>query len=346
MENTQRIGKGIPGKTMIKYKNNLINNTTMLAAILSKQGRNRTFPAFFFILFSFLSGYTNTSYPDTTENVLIINSDISIKNYSLAHTGFKSVIPNPKGEINLGNKWKEKSETEKIIREASPAIIYCIGIKAYLFAQEVTNDATVIFSSIINWRRLTIKENTYGISSELLPSMQLTMYRYLFPKTNKIGVLYSKEYNEEWMQQAREDAKDIGISLVGIPINKKTNIASALKKLLKNVDAIWLTSDPVVLSKTDAVTNIFQQCNAANIPVFTYSEAFIDAGATLVISADIPTTGKQAARLTLDLLSRQEKIEKVNTPAGSHISINLKKVEENKLMLNAEALDSVNQIIQ
>lgn len=169
----------------------------MLAAIMHEQGRNRTFMAFFLILFSFLSGYTNTSYPDTTENVLIINSDISIKNYSLAHTGFKSVIPHPKGEINLGNKWKERSETEKIIRESGPAIIYCIGIKAYLFAQEVTNDATVIFSSIINWRRLTIKENTYGISSELLPSMQLTMYRYLFPKTNKIGVLYSKEYNEE-----------------------------------------------------------------------------------------------------------------------------------------------------
>lgn len=151
MENTQRIGKGIPGKTMIKYKNNLINNIPMLAAIMREQGRNRTFMAFFLILFSFLSGYTNTSYPDTTENVLIINSDISIKNYSLAHTGFKSVIPHPKGEINLGNKWKERSETEKIIRESGPAIIYCIGIKAYLFAQEVTNDATVIFSSIINW---------------------------------------------------------------------------------------------------------------------------------------------------------------------------------------------------
>ncbi|MCF6148336.1 MAG: hypothetical protein E3K37_06725 [Candidatus Kuenenia sp.] len=327
-------------------KNNQINKFPMLSALLHNQNKKHIFPAIFAILFIFLPCSTNTSFSDTTENVLIINSDMSIKNYSLAHTGFKSVIPNPKGEIDLGNKWKDEAELEKMIQKSNPAIIYCIGIKAYLFSHKLAKDTTLIFSSIINWRRLTMEENTYGISSELLPSMQLMMYRYLFPKTSKIGVLYSKEYNEEWMQLARDDAKDIGISLVGMPINKKTNIRSALKKLLKNVDAVWLTSDPLVLSKTDSVRNIFQQCDTANIPVFTYSEAFIDAGATLVISADIPTIGKQAARLTLDLLSRQKKKERVNIPAGSHISINLKKVEKNNLLLNTEALDSVNQIIQ
>ncbi|MBM4054255.1 MAG: hypothetical protein FJ264_06185 [Planctomycetes bacterium] len=327
-------------------KNNQINKYPTLSATLLNQSKKRIFPAIFAILFIVLTCSARTLFSETAENVLIINSDLSIKNYSLAQTGFKSIIPNPKGEINLGSKWKDTSEIEKRIREINPAIIYCIGIKAYLFARELKNDATLVFSSIINWRRLTLDENTYGISSELLPNVQLTMYHYLFPRTSKIGILYSKEYNEEWMNLAREDAEDIGLRLVGVPIGKKTNITSALKKLLNNVDAIWLTSDPMVLSKTDSVRDIFRQCDAADIPVFTYSEAFIDAGATLVISADIPTIGKQAARLALDLLSQKKRNEKVNTPAGSHISINLKKVQKSNLLLNTEALDSVNQIIQ
>jgi hypothetical protein len=38
--------------------------------------------------------------------------------------------------------------------------------------------------------------------------------------------------------------------------------------------------------------------------------------------------------------------EKVQHPAGSHIILNMKKVEEYGLNLNIEALDSVNEIVR
>ena len=56
-------------------------------------------------------------------------------------------------------------------------------------------------------------KNTYGVSVELLPSMQLTLYRYFFPGINKIGVVYSKDYNKEWLETVIKSAKDVGITI-------------------------------------------------------------------------------------------------------------------------------------
>ncbi|MCP5006364.1 MAG: hypothetical protein GY941_20865, partial [Planctomycetes bacterium] len=118
------------------------------------------------------------------DNVLILNSDVSINKYSLANTEFKSGVTNLIGEIDLGSKWLDEKNIKNKILEIDPDITYCIGSKAYQMAYKVGKDKNMIFSLIINWHRLTLGNNTYGISNELPQSMQLTMYRYFFPDIN------------------------------------------------------------------------------------------------------------------------------------------------------------------
>lgn len=283
---------------------------------------------------------------ETAKKILILNSDMSVSNYSLAHTGFESKVTIPSDEIDLGNKSMDETKIKNTIHKMNPDIIYCVGSKAYLMAYELAENKNIVFTSIINWRRLPLGKKTYGVSAELLPSMQLTLYRYLFPNISKIGILYSKDYNKEWLEIAVKSAKEVGIDIIKKSINKEGDIESALGNILPKVDAIWLTPDPVVLSNTESTKQLFKQIDKAGKPVFAYSEAFADLGATLIISADIPTAGIQAAGIALDLLSNQKVSERVQTPAGSHITLNLKNVGKYKIKLNEEALDSVNQIIQ
>mgnify|MGYP001601988962 CR=1 FL=1 len=278
--------------------------------------------------------------------VLILNSDISVSNYALAHTGFKSKLAVINGEIDLGSKWVDESNVKKTIHNMDPDVIYCIGSKAYLLAYEFAGNKNIVFSSIINWRRLPMSKNAYGISVELLPSMQLTLYRYFFPEINKIGVVYSKEYNKEWLETVTKSAKDVGITIFKKSISKQEDVESALKDLLPKVDALWLAPDPIVISKIDSVGEMFKQCDNAGKPVLAYNEAFADLGATLIISADITTMGGQAAGIALDLLSARKRDDKVQTPAGTNVILNLKQVEKYKIKLNEDALDSVNQIIK
>ena len=278
--------------------------------------------------------------------VLILNSDISVSNYALAHTGFKAKVAAINGEIDLGSKWVDESNVRKTIHNMNPDVIYCIGSKAYLLAYEIAENKNIVFSSIINWRRLPMGKNAYGISVELLPSMQLTLYRYFFPEVNKIGVVYSKDYNKEWLETVIKSAKDVGITIFKKSISKQEDVASALKHLLPKVEALWLAPDPIVISKIESVGEMFKQCDNAGKPVLAYNEAFADLGATLIISADITTMEGQAAGIALDLLSEQKRHDKVQPPAGTNVILNLKQVEKYKVKLNEEALDSVNQIIK
>jgi len=306
----------------------------------------RLIPPIFISTVLWCASVCGSLHAETPGNVLILNSDMSIANYSLVHTRFKSRLSGLKHEIDLGSKWTDESKISDAIRNADPDVIYCIGSKAYLLAHKLAENKHLIFTSLINWRRFPMGKNTYGISTELLPNMQLMTYRYFFPEINKIGVLYSKDYNKEWFDIAVKSAKETGIAIVGKPVNRQDEIASNLKELLPRVDALWLIPDPVALPKVELVAEIFKESDLAQKPVFTYSDTFADLGATFIISADIPTIGQQAAELAMDLLSDRKLPEKVQTPAGSHIILNLRMVEKYRIKFNTEALDSVNQIIK
>ncbi|MFQ5963506.1 MAG: ABC transporter substrate-binding protein [Candidatus Scalinduaceae bacterium] len=298
------------------------------------------------LLIMILLSLFNSEYLFARDSVIVLNSDMSIENYSLAHTEFKSMMVDLKDEIDLGSKWVNEKSIKKRIKKIDPDVIYCIGSKAYQMAYKFAKKKNLVFSLAINWRRLPMGKNTYGISNELHQGMQLMMHRYLFPDVNKIGVLYSKIYSEEWLNIAIENAKEVGIDIIGRHISESDDIESALDELLPEVDALWLTPDPIVISNVESVVKIFEQCEAVRKPVFAYNRTFANFGATLIMSADISTMGRQAAGIALDILANKKVIERVQNPAGSHIVLNLKKVDEYGINLNIEALESVNEIIR
>jgi putative ABC transport system substrate-binding protein len=271
---------------------------------------------------------------------------MSIYKYSLAQSELKSKITNLKSEIDLGSKWIDEKKIKNMILDVDPDIIYCIGSKAYQIAYKLAGDKNIVFSLVINWRRHPIAKDTFGISNELLQGIQLMMYRYFFQDVSKIGILYSKTYNKEWFDAAVESAKDVGIRIIGKSINKPDETESALNKLLPKVDALWLIPDPIVIYDIESVNKLFGQCQEAGKPIYTYDKAFADLGATLIMSADIPTMIRQSAEIVFSLQEDQKIEEKVQNPAGSHIILNMKKVEEYGLKLNIEALDSVNEIVR
>jgi putative ABC transport system substrate-binding protein len=283
---------------------------------------------------------------EESRGILILNSNSAVKNYELAQAAFAANSAGIKAKINLGDDSNDIDTVRERIRQVNPDAIYAIGSKAYLLAHDIAEDRKIIFSSVLNWQRLPMSKNSYGVSNELSPGMQLMTYRYLFPKLKKIGIIYSEKFNKEWLSAAAETATDVGMEIVSIPIAEPAGLTSALEKLLPEVDALWLISDPVVLADQESALEIFNRSATTKKPVIAYAEIFSTLGATLVISADISTMGLQAATLSRDLLEHKEVLQPVVDPAGSYIMLNMKKVKEYGLDLNNEALGSVNQIIE
>jgi putative ABC transport system substrate-binding protein len=174
----------------------------------------------------------------------------------------------------------------------------------------------------------------------------MTLFRYIFPEVKKIGVLYSEQYSSQWFNDARAEAREMGIEIIGKHISESKQSINALKELMPKVDALWLISDPLIMTDKENLKEVFKVCEAKKVPVFSYHDIFVEYGAVLIVSVDDPTIGRQAAGIATEALSVGKMDEKVQYPAGSHIILNLKKVKEYDLQYNEEALSVVNQIVE
>lgn len=287
------------------------------------------------------------AHAKTPPKILVINSDASVEKYRIPQEEFQQVFESPVMLMDLEKEKITVDDLEEIFYDESPDVVYCIGTKSYLMAHKYVGKTPMVFSSILNWLRLPMSDRRYGVSNELHSGMEMMLFRHIFPDIATIGVLYSEKYTAEWFQSASAQAQELGVTLVGHQIEKKESLAAALTALIEQkIDAFWLIPDPAVMSDSQELQIILDRCDARKIPIFSYNEAFTQYGATLSISVDTPTIGRQAAALAASILAKEDLPERVQFPAGSYITLNLKKVTEYHLPYNESALGSVNTILE
>jgi putative ABC transport system substrate-binding protein len=248
--------------------------------------------------------------------------------------------------MELEKKRPDLNRIGKKIDSADPELIYTIGTKAYLLGNRLAPEKIIVFSSIINWQRLAITPKSFGVSNELHAGMEIMIFRMLFPALKNIGVLYSEEYSRHWFENAKNQAKAMGVHIIGREVDKKSDSLSILNSFIDKLDAFWLISDPLVMRNKSHVLKIMKQATSKKMPVFSQHNSLLRYGAVLAVSVDDRTIGRQAARIASELLKSRKPPEKVQYPAGSHVILNLKNVRKYGVEYNENALSSVNYIIK
>ncbi|MBF0101958.1 MAG: hypothetical protein HQK77_13735 [Desulfobacterales bacterium] len=277
--------------------------------------------------------------------ILVVNSNAEVEKYKTVQEEFVKLLPYPVYTFNLGDHDISEGDL-KTIKSYDPDLVYSIGGRAYSFVNKHFSDRQIVFSSIINWMRLHISKDTYGLSNELHVRLPIYIYRSLFPDIKKIGIIYSKQFTLQWFKQTRSVAKELDIEIIGKVITDKKNVLSILTDFVKEVDALWLISDPFVMPDISYLEKIISICNENKIPVFSYHDAFVSLGVVLSVSVDNPTIGRQASGITEALLSGEKLPERIQLPAGSHVTLNLKKVKDYGIKYDIEAFRMVNTFVK
>lgn len=274
--------------------------------------------------------------------LLVVSSNASIAKYGLLETELRRHYAGEVIAIDLGSKWQDKSWLKEVLRRKQPQWIVCIGSRAYLETRELVRDVPIIFTSALNWQRFEIGDKTRVISSEVPALNQLTLFRILFPRLRRVGVLFSEADNREWFEKAKQAAKEVGIEVVGVGVARHEELKQRLTEVLAASDALWLVPDPLVLAETRQVEEIFRQSEARRRPVFTYDKLFVPFGAALVVSADIPTMARQAVAMTQQAgTDSRAAVE----PAGSYIAVDAQRLARYGIELDQSMLSIVNELI-
>ena len=298
---------------------------------------------------STISNSTTTSGIPQKTRILLVNTNRSIERYRIAEASFttslkRSLTANTIDSIDLEQNPNPIDTLQDLLNAQHYDAVYTIGAKALGSIDYIDPDIPIIFSSVLNWRRFDAQENYYGIASEVASEAQFAWFKYFFPKVKRVGVLYSHS-NQMLVQSSQQSARKLNIELITKEVRSEAQLLDTSQALLSQVDALWLISDPTVLASTQNAKSLFTEANKHQIPVFTYNAFFVAMGATLSITADLPTTGRQAALMMKNVLKHSTIEKAIQFPAGSSITLNVGKADVYKLKLNNDALDSVDVIV-
>jgi putative ABC transport system substrate-binding protein len=278
------------------------------------------------------------------QKILVINSNQSVERYQIAESVFvQSMSDYHTKTINLETENQPTEYLQDILNNENYDLIYCIGAKALGSIDYIDPNLPVVYTAVLNWRRFYGRTNYYGIASELSPQVQLTWFKYFFPEVKNIGVFYGEE-NQTLIEDAKKTASNLSLKLKPMQLRNEQQLLLSAKTLLKNIEALWLISDSNTLSSIENVEQLFKLADHLNVPIFSYNPLFMDMGAVMSLVADLPTTARQAALLSMKLLGNTIPAQSIQFPAGSRIVLNGDNVRLYNLKLNPGALDSVDEL--
>lgn len=191
----------------------------------------------------------------------------------------------------------------------NPDLIVTITTPTSQAMAGATKDIPIVFASVIDPIKAklipqfkTPGGNITGVSDAPPIAAQLKLFRELLPTLKKIGFVYnpgldSSKATLEWLQ---EQAGKLGIQVVEAAAPTANEVIPAARKLVGNVDAIYVPNDTTVVAALETVIKIGQETKT---PVFTGETRGVDRGAAASVGLDYIEVGRLAGHMAAEVLS-------------------------------------------
>ena len=183
--------------------------------------------------------------------------------------------------------------------------------------------------------------NFTGIDLRILPSRQLEAMSRLMPKVHRIGALYNPAQSGQWVQEALMSPVSAVETMLFKKVSSPTQVPEALNSLTTTIDAYWLLPDELVTNPQALHT--LQEFSIANrIPIISFSEKYLKAGAAAAITFDMTDMGSQAADMAARIHAgmRPDKIL-VETPRRLRVIVNTQVFRRMGVVINEAAVDEI-----
>ncbi|MBU6481999.1 MAG: ABC transporter substrate-binding protein [Nitrospirae bacterium] len=261
-----------------------------------------------------------------TMDIAILQSS-DIEAYREAIAGLKATGPSGavyteydvQGDLELGKKLARK------LRASNASLVVAVGLKAAMAAKLEIVDVPIVYMMILDpLKHQLTGANMTGTLLEVPIDRQLKIMRRFLPTLHRIGTLYDPDKTSSRMKDAMRQAATSDFKLKGLPVESEKDVPQQLRKLLSDVDALWLMPDSTVLTN-ESVRFILESALANQIPVIGFSPEFTRLGALLSLSVNYGDVGRETGLLAKRLLDGERLLPLNPVPIERlKITVNLK----------------------
>jgi len=193
----------------------------------------------------------------------------------------------------------------KELRRQRPDAIVAIGSSALEHIRAI-RDIPIIYLMVLDPQSLIAgNSNISGINMNIPPDKQLELIRRVMPEVKDIGVLYSPGQKAGFIEKAKTAAEKAGINLITNEVRTPGEVPELLNHMAGKIKAFWMLPDVGVYSP-ESVEALLLYSIKHRLPVITFSNKYLDMGATLSLEIDPYDMGLQAAGTAAELLSGKQ----------------------------------------
>ena len=255
------------------------------------------------------------------EIVVLKSSDVGY--YTQAVQGFRQALPTEAHtvEYTLRGGVTDARELGQSIRAGHPDLVLAISLNAALTAKLEIPDLPVVFCLVLNPELHGLPAgNMTGVLMKIPHQQQLEGIKRVAPRARRIGLLVGAPYNTGAITTAIQQAKSLGLQLITATISNREQMPEALKKLLPQIDLLWLLPDQMVITE-EFLPFLLGSTLDAKIPLFGFSSTLVQRGALVI---DPLEAGRQAGRLATALLrTPSNTVMRLVPPDRTHLALNL-----------------------
>jgi putative ABC transport system substrate-binding protein len=281
--------------------------------------------------------------PSVTAGGLMVVQSLQIKPYNEALRGFKSACTGTTRVVASAEQ-SEANIVEKV-RRHRPDLILAIGLDALAKVKNI-RDVPIVYLMVMNPQSLVQDTgNIAGVSMNIQPERQLSIVRQVLPHARKIGLPFDPDKSGAFVRKLQAAAQASGIELVTRKVHNARETAAALDDFERGkIDALWLPPDTTVINP-GTVDLLILTALENRIPVYTFSDKYVEKGALFCLEVDAAEAGRQAGELANRILAGTavKNIENVDARGGI-LTVNLIVAKKLGIPINGDVIKKARKI--
>ncbi len=194
----------------------------------------------------------------------------------------------------------------------APDVIVAIATPSAQTAAASAGEIPVVFSAVtdpVGAKLVRSLEDPGGPitgTSDMLPlDRHLAMIRRALPGMTRLGVIYNAgEANSVTLVETlKAVAEAQGVTLVEATAPRSTDVLDAARRLVGEVDAVYIPTDNTVVSALEAVVKVGID---NQLPVFAGDTASVERGAVAAVGFNYYDLGRQTGDMVAEILAGKE----------------------------------------
>lgn len=231
---------------------------------------------------------------------IVAIQSIRVAPYEKVIQGVKSVCNSKINRLVVSEL--EGADVVEKITKIKPDMILAIGMNALSMVKEIKN-IPIIYLMILNPQSiLSGEKNITGVSLNVPQDKQLDILSNILPDFKNIGLLYDPERTGNLVKRAQIAAQKTDINLIAEEVHSSKDVPVLLKNIKGKCDIFWMLPDITVITP-ETIESLLLFSIENKIPILTFSEKYVEVGATMSIGVDAYDMGCQAGEMAKKILA-------------------------------------------